>query len=870
MDSFTLNKIEFDAVRRILAGFCRCSLGRNLALRIGPSKSPEVIRHWLDQVSQMVAAIRDEGLPPFGGVTDIGPHLERAQPGGGASGEDFVTIASTLEGAGAVRNYLNALPETLPCLHELGRTMDDFASEVQAIRSIVDGDGTVSDHASERLAATRRQIAQSTQGIHSVIYGYLRQPEVAKLLQNATVTLHGDRYVLPVKAENRGRLPGVVHRSSNTGATVFVEPNACVELNNRLFDLYDDERKEVQRLLSQLSLRISAVNDKIVATLRTLSQVDLLQAKAQYAYQFDMTCPEITERGALVFHQARHPLLVERAHRDEQAGIEPEKRHKVVPIDVRLGQDFDVLVITGSNTGGKTVTLKTVALLAVMAQSGMHIPAQRDAKLPAFRDIFIDIGDEQSLEQSLSTFGAHIKRVRYILRKADPACLVLLDELGSGTDPDEGGAIGQAVLDELRSIGGLAMVTTHLSVLKAYAYNHERVDNASVEFNTETLSPTYHLLIGTPGESHAITVAAHLGLPRRIVGASRQYLNSQGKQFRRAIQATSLVRKDAEEARTAAVAAQLDARTQQEVYEAKLADLHRLQVEFNTWLARLGEMKEGDEVYVPSLAKPGHLVRMELHRQIALVSVDALQIEVPLRELMPNLGQQAVREQINQMRQQLLDSAKATQAALAEARRVQEEYQHSLSQQKERARQFDTWLSMIGRLKVGEQVPIALKPGSGVLSELDFTRLKAKVKVREGDGEKELELSLQDLFPQTGPFAPRPPQHEGRRRGRFDHHRRDEHGHRPQQGEAHAAGAATPEPPPDDRPMIRRSATGKAAQANRDRLLHVQPGQQVYVVPFHKRATLIRINEEKQQAVVQSGVFEMELPLADLEPVRDA
>ena len=283
--------------------------------------------------------------------------------------------------------------------------MADFTREVHAIRSIIEPDGTIADSASERLAALRREIAQTSQHIHDVIYGYLRQPEVAKLLQNVTVTLHGDRYVLPVKQENRGRLEGVVHRASNTGATVFVEPAACVELNNHLADLYEDQRKEIQRLLSLLSLRISAVAEPIHLALRTLAQIDVLAAKAQYAYQFDMTCPEVTERGPLVFNQARHPLLIEQAARQEADNVPPERRHKVVPIDVRLGQDFDLLVVTGSNTGGKTVALKTVALLAIMAQCGMHIPVQRGAVMPVFRNVFIDVGDEQSLQQSLSTFG---------------------------------------------------------------------------------------------------------------------------------------------------------------------------------------------------------------------------------------------------------------------------------------------------------------------------------------------------------------------------------------------------------------------------------------------------------------------------------
>ena len=840
MDSFTLNKIEFDEIRRILSGYCSCSLGKELAGRISPSRNPEAVRRWLEQVNEMVCAIRDVGLPPFGGVTDIRQALVRATPGAGAAGEDFAAIASFLEGANNVRKYLAALPEKLEKLHEMHQGIGQFDKELEAIRSVVASDGSILDEASPRLAEIRRQIASTAQRIHDVIYGYLQQSDVAKLLQDANVTLHGDRYVLPVKAENRGRLPGVVHRASNTGATVFVEPNASVELNNALADLRDDERREIERLLHVLAIRISPRKDEIDGTMRSLAQVDLLSAKAQYAYQFDMTCPEITERGPLQYHQARHPLLVEQAWRRERDGAPPEARHPVVPIDVRLGQDFDLLVVTGSNTGGKTVALKTIALLATMAQCGMHIPARRDATMPIFRDVFIDVGDEQSLQQSLSTFGAHIKRIRYLLRKADTASLVLLDELGAGTDPDEGGAIGQAVLDELRRIGCLGMVTTHLSVLKAYAYTHERVDNASVDFDTATLSPTYHLRIGTPGESHAIAVAQQLGLPKRLIGAARRHLTDQSKQFRRAIQATSLVRQSAEDARAEAQAAQLSAETEQERYEAQLADLHRLKADIETWLARLGELKKGDEIFVPSLGKTGTLARLEIHRQIAVVDTDNVQVEVPLRDLIPDLGQAAIREQIGAMRQQILDQARQTEDAREEARRMKEEFQRSLHQQKERARQLDAWLAAIARVKVGSEIPIARKPGKGKVLKLDFLGLRATVETSNG----EMELMLQDLFPQVGPFARRLERASAPARKRVE------------------------KKAPARRPMQRRSPESKAAQQSREVLLAVEPGQQVYVVPFNKRATLIRIKDDKAHAVVQSGIFEMEIPLADLEPVH--
>ena len=833
MDSFTLKKVEFDAVRHILSRFCATSLGKHLAVRISPSRNPELIQRWLEQTTQMVQALRDVGVAPFGGVTDIREALGRARPGGGASAEDFAVIASTLEGAGHVRAYLQALPEGLGHLHELAAAMTSFEGEVKAIREVVGPDAEVMDTASPRLASLRREIEGLTQRIREVIYGYARDPEVAKLLQNPAVTLHGDRYVLPVRSENRRRLPGVVHRASQTGATVFVEPTASVELNNRLADLMEDERNEVLRLLSELAVRIGRRYAEIEAALRTLAQVDLLGAKAQYAYQFDMVCPAVSEHGPLELPQARHPLLIEQAYQDEQAQLPPDRRHRVVPIDLRLGSDFDLLVITGSNTGGKTVTLKTAALLAMMTQSGLHIPARRGATLPAFHDVFVDVGDEQSLQQSLSTFGAHIRRLRYILQKADKSSLVLLDELGAGTDPDEGAAIGQAVLDELCRIGCLGMVTTHLGMLKAYALNHQRVENASVEFDVPTMSPTYHLRIGTPGESHAIAVASRLGLDKRLVAAARQYLGSRDRQLRAALKATGTVRQQAESARSAAQQVQLEAQTQLETYEAKLADLHRLQGEFETWLAMIPELKSGDEVFVPSLNKTGRLARLELDQQRALVDVGAVQVEVPLKELVPNLGQEGVRRQINQLRQSLLEQAGLAEQSRAQAQRLQEEYRRSLDQQKQRAREFDLWLNALARVKVGDEAPIARKPGHGTVVSVDFPALRARVRTPKG----EEDIPLQDLFPQSGPFAPsaqrqRPP--------------------RPRRNL-----------PPEKRPMER----GKTQPTESQQLLALQPGQKVFVVPFRKSATLIRLNLERQQATVQAGAFEMDLPLSDLEPM---
>ncbi|MCP4379686.1 MAG: DNA strand exchange inhibitor protein, partial [bacterium] len=462
MDSFTLEKIEFDGIRGLLANFCATSLGKSLACDIAPSGNEETVKKWLEQTSQMVRAIRDHGRLPFAGVCDITGAVARAVPGGGGSGEDYAMIASALTSAACLKEHLQSLPDELAELAELAAGIDNFQREVNAIECVVAPDGSIRDNASEKLKKIRREIEVTSHRIHDVMQDYVRRPEVAKFLQNTNVAVHGDRYVLAVKAENRGRVKGVVHRASNTGATVFVEPNASVELNNQLAGLSDDERKEIQRLLSELAFLIVARADCIGATMDTVTQVDVVSARAQYSLKYNMICPDISADGSLEINQARHPLLVDQAPCDSSSASAARQLEAVVPIDIRLGSDFDLLVITGSNTGGKTVTLKTTALMVVMTQCGMHIPARRGATIPVMDDVLIDIGDEQSLEQSLSTFGAHIKRIRYIIETARKGTLVLLDELGSGTDPDEGGAIGQAILDHLTGCGALTIATTHL------------------------------------------------------------------------------------------------------------------------------------------------------------------------------------------------------------------------------------------------------------------------------------------------------------------------------------------------------------------------------------------------------------------------
>ncbi len=842
VDSWTLEHIDFRAVRELLAGFAATSLGKAAARAIAPADELAVVAERLEETSEMVEVLREVGLLPFGGITNIGEALDRAVPAHGAGPEDFSAIAATLEAAMNVRSFLAGLDDRLAHMRSAKNRLADFATLIDHIRRIIAADGTIRDDASDHLKTLRRQIAEATAQVHDVIHSYLRNPEVRKLLTGGNVTLHGDRYVLPVRSDHRGRLPGVVHRESNTGGTLFVEPNESVQLNNRLVDLRDHEKQEIERLLSELGVKVTTRRKDIDRAIQTLAHLDLLSARAQYAYQNDHTAPTMTAEGPVELFAARHPLLEARAGHAATAG-EP-----VVPIDIRLGSDFDILVITGSNTGGKTVALKTLALIAAMAQSGMHVPARRGATLPVFADVLLDIGDEQSLEQSLSTFGAHIERLKFILARLarlGPRCLVLLDELGSGTDPDEGGAIGQAILDHLRQVGCLAMVSTHFSVLKAYAMNHDRVDNASVEFDTASLRPTYHLHIGTAGESHALTVAERLGLDVSIVATAREYVGSRTSQFRQAMRRTGQARQQAETARADADAARQQARTQAEQYQDRLDDLAELKRQLQTWLSQLGTLQPGQTIHVPAEGVDGTLVRLELHRQVAVIDLGQVQREIPLVDLMPDLGQQAVRREMTALQRQARDRAAQTEQALADAQAKLAEAQKHEQLHQAKAKQFDTWLNAIACARVGQEVSIARKPGTGTLKALDLKALKAVVEIKGG---KTLELSLPELFPQAGPFAPG--QSNANRTGR----------------KRRPARQRSSKPAPDQ-PPPRGPEQGKKAAALRKAVLKTKPGERIYVVPFQTAATLVRFDEDKDQAIVSRGAFEMQVAISDCEPV---
>jgi DNA mismatch repair protein MutS2 len=499
--------------------------------------------------------------------------------------------------------------------------------------------------ASPELGKIRQQLADLDERVQHQIKRLLRDPKLREILRYPNATVSGDHYVLPVAVNHRHKVPGVVHRTSSTGETVFIEPAGVASLSAERAVLKGDEDREVRRILRKLSADVGKVARPLGYAIDVMARLDLVTAKARFSRDYKMYPPDINTGGHLWLRQARHPLL-EYLFRNDTTGqsstagngegdAKPQAApREVVPIDVRLGFKFNLLVITGPNTGGKTVTLKTTGLLCLMAQSGMHIPAGDGSSVPVFKQVLADIGDEQSLEQSLSTFSSHMSRIASILRTADADSLVLLDELGAGTDPTEGAALGRAILDGLDRRGCRAMVTTHLGDLKTYAFANERAENAAVEFDVETLRPTYRLHIGQFGMSNALKIARRLKLPRELLQRAQRYLRRRQKRTPELTRLQQL-REEAQKAHEEALLAQHEADRQREEYEKKVRQVAREAEEAAALREARGKMQPNDAVRVQRFDKPGRLVRVDYKRNIAVVSVGLGQWEVPLDEVFP-------------------------------------------------------------------------------------------------------------------------------------------------------------------------------------------------------------------------------------------
>ena len=509
-DERTLRVLEYDQVRELLSRQATCSLGKERVARMHPlSRLPQVeaLQEETDQARRLLEA---ERRVPLGGIRDVRTEVRMAAKGGVLEPTQLLDVGDTCYAARRLRSFLQMRSDELPVLWAQGERLGTFQDFEQELHRCLDERGEVLDQASKELSAVRARIRSVHGSLISRLESMMRAPEMVKMVQEPIITIRGERYCIPVRSQYKGAVRGIVHDTSASGATMFMEPLGMVELNNEHLEARRREQEEVRRVLARLSGMIGSRGEEALRTLEALGELDFIFARAAYALASQASRPVLGGDGWLDLRGARHPLLG------------PE----VVPIDVHLGREFCTLIITGPNTGGKTVSLKTVGLLTLMAQSGLQIPARDGSRLAVFRQVFADIGDEQSIQQSLSTFSSHISQIVRIMERADGKSLVLLDEIGAGTDPAEGSALAKAILTGLHAGGARTMVTTHYGELKAFAYSTSGVENAHVEFDTATLAPTFRLRIGVPGSSNAFAIAGRLGMPEGVVTQARELLGT--------------------------------------------------------------------------------------------------------------------------------------------------------------------------------------------------------------------------------------------------------------------------------------------------------------------------------------------------------
>lgn len=497
-----------------------------------------VIRDMLMETTEAVQLILYKGPLPLGGFYDIEDSLQRARKGGSLTMKQLLEVHFNLSLARRVTVFLKGELPPLPVIQSISEVIAVHKRLEDEIDRCILSEDEMADNASAELRRIRRAIARQGDAVKNRINQILNAAENRTMLQDAIVTVRDGRYVIPVKQEHRAKFPGIVHDQSATGATVFIEPQVIVNLNNELRQLELEEKAEIERILADLTGRVAEHYHDLLNNQKLLVRLDVIMAKGKLSMLQHGEEPQMAEDGELVLKEARHPLLA------------PEK---VVPINLSIGGSYNTLVITGPNTGGKTVTLKTAGLLSMMAQTGLHIPAASGSRIPVWKDIFADIGDEQSIEQSLSTFSSHMKQIVEIVKHARKGCLVLVDELGAGTDPTEGAALAISILEDLARKGAVTIATTHYTELKKYALSTEGVENACMEFDVETLSPTYRLAIGVPGKSNAFEISQKLGLPREIIETSRRLLSGRDIQFEEVISALEADKKAAEEERDEAM-----------------------------------------------------------------------------------------------------------------------------------------------------------------------------------------------------------------------------------------------------------------------------------------------------------------------------
>lgn len=530
MEPKTLKSLEYDKILDMLKGYCQSSSAKNLAGSLLPTSDIEEVRALLSETAEADKVLYDFSVDPNFAIDDVSAALSRAEVLSTLSMGDLIKIARVLKVAREVRTSVEKV-QNIPHLTDvLGGIFVNKAFEDDVSKAIL-SETEMNDNASPELRSIRQKIRRINDNIRSKLNEYVTSPVYGKYLQDNIITVRGDRYVIPVRAECRGNVSGIVHDQSASGQTVYVEPQQIVEMNNDLKTQLLSEAAEIEKILREFTFRVSTDAVGIRRNFDIVTRLDVIFAKAKLARGQKAVMPEVNDKGYLSVKKGRHPLI---------------SKEKVRPITVYLGKDFDILLVTGPNTGGKTVTLKLTGLFVLMAMTGLFLPAE-DAEIPMFDEIYSDIGDEQSIEQNLSTFSGHMKNITEIVRKMTAKSLLLLDELGAGTDPSEGAVLAVAITKYIKETGAKAVITSHYNELKEFSFTTDRVENASMDFDPKTFSPTYNLTIGVAGASNALYIAQKLGLPEGILSDARSMLSADTKEFNHILLSAERQRRKAEE-----------------------------------------------------------------------------------------------------------------------------------------------------------------------------------------------------------------------------------------------------------------------------------------------------------------------------------
>ena len=639
----SIRTLELPAVLEKLAAKAVSQAAKDRCLKLTPSTDVEEVLRLLDETDAAKERLGLHGSPSFSGVKDVSAALTRADHGGMLNTRELLDIAGVLTASRRVSDYDAQRQGEETVLDRLFASLHTNKYLEEQIRSAILDEETIADTASSELADIRRKMRLAASKGRQILQRIISSPSYAKVLQEALITQRDGRFVVPVKAECKGSMPGLVHDISSSGATLFVEPMGVVQANNELKELEAREQKEIDRILRQLSAACAAQMENILWDYDILVHLDVIFARAQLSYAMDAGRPLVRKRGGIDLRRARHPLL-------DQA--------RAVPITVELGQQFDTLVITGPDTGGKTVTLKTIGLLCLMAQCGLHIPADSGSAVRVFRRVLADVGDEQSIEQSLSTFSAHMSNIVQILREVDDQSLLLFDELGAGTDPIEGAALAIAIIESARSQGALIAATTHYAELKTFAMTTAGVENASCEFDVQTLRPTYRLLIGIPGKSNAFAISRRLGLDESVIQAAQQQMDSDSVRFEDVLTQLEEKRQRLEKAQ-----AEADRLWRQREEDARKARTFREQMEKAKENARTKGEAEAKRIVRQAQAQADEIFAQldQLRRQ--------QQKQINFQEL--NDAKAAVRHSLNQAQEALHLRSEPQEPAYAPSRPIE-------------------------------------------------------------------------------------------------------------------------------------------------------------------------------------------------------